>query len=344
MNKNISFLQVFGILLVVLGHSPNEEGIPFLSKWIYSFHMPLFIFISGYLFYLTTKDICNINLYEFIKKKFVRLILPYIVISSIAYLPKVFLNKFAQRNIDLSIGSYVHSFLYPLDNTILFFWFLPTLFFLMIIIVTLLKLTKNKLYIVLCISFFLSFIVVNFIDIKILNINGICNYILFFCLGIIYCKYEVKVDAVLEKNISKIFILVFTILIINAVTNLFDNTIIKDNEFDYIKYRFFYISIAISGILLSIILAKIYCKYDCIFFKHLEGKTFTIYLLSWFSQVFVRIIGYQILNLSMIYVVPVSFILGVYVPVIINIYVKDFILKYNKFRFLSIILGINLKR
>ena len=45
MNKNISFLQIFGILLVVLGHSSNEEGIPFLSKWIYSFHMPLFIFI-----------------------------------------------------------------------------------------------------------------------------------------------------------------------------------------------------------------------------------------------------------------------------------------------------------
>lgn len=59
MNKNIAFLQVFGILLVVLGHSTNNGGIPFLSKWIYSFHMPLFIFISGFLFYLTTKDICN---------------------------------------------------------------------------------------------------------------------------------------------------------------------------------------------------------------------------------------------------------------------------------------------
>lgn len=344
MNKNISFLQVFGILLVVLGHSPNEEGIPFLSKWIYSFHMPLFIFISGYLFYLTTKDICNVKLFDFIKKKFIRLILPYIVISSIAYLPKVFLSKFAQRSIDLSIGSYVHSLLYPWDNVIRFFWFLPTLFFIMIIVVILLKITKNKLYIVFCFSIIFSFVVLNFIDIDVFNINGIFNYMLFFCLGMMYCKYEVKVDAVLEKNISKIFILVFTILIINAVTNLFDNTIIKDNEFDYIKYRFFYVSIAISGIILSIILSKLYCKCNYNFFKHLEDKTYTIYLLSWFSQIFVRIIGYQILNLSMIYVVPISFILGVYVPVLINIYIKDFILKCNKFRFLSIILGINLKR
>lgn len=354
MNKNISFLQVFGILLVVLGHSANEEGIPFLSKWIYSFHMPLFIFISGFLFYLTTKDIYNLNLYNFIKKKFVRLILPYIIISSIAYLPKVFLSKFAQRGIDLSMDSYLHSFLYPWDNVIRFFWFLPTLFFIMIIVVILLKITKNRLHVVFYFSVIFSFIVLNFIDIKILNINGIFNYMLFFCLGMMYCKYKDIVNKILEKNISKIFIVVFVLLLINATTNIFNGINVTGVEtgkmtdiptsIEFIKYKLFYVGIAISGIILSIILSKLYCKYNFTFWEHLDGKTFTIYLLSWFSQVFVRIIGYQILKLSMIYVVPISFILGVYIPVIINIYVKYFILRYNKFRFLSIILGVNLKR
>ena len=354
MNKNISFLQVFGILLVVLGHSPNEEGIPFLSKWIYSYHMPLFIFISGYLFYLTTKDICNVKLFDLIKKKFIRLILPYIVISSIAYLPKVFLSKFAQRSIDLSIGSYVHSLLYPWDNVIRFFWFLPTLFFIMIIVVILLKITKNKLYIVFCFSIIFSFVVLNFIDIDVLNINGIFNYMLFFCLGMMYCKYKERLNEILRKNFSVIFILVFILLTMNATTSLFDGISVTGSEtgkmkevatnVEFVTYKLFYVVIAISGIILSIILSKLYCKYNYTFLAHLDGKTFTIYLLSWFSQVFVRIVGYQILNLSMIYVVPVSFILGVYVPVMINIYVKNFILKYNKFRFLSIILGINLKR
>lgn len=354
MNKNIAFLQVFGILLVVLGHSTNNGGIPFLSKWIYSFHMPLFIFISGFLFYLTTKDIYNLNLYNFINKKFKRLILPYIIISSIAYLPKVFLSKFAQRGIDLSMGSYLHSLLYPWDNVIRFFWFLPTLFFIMIIVVILLKVTKNRLHIVFYFSVIFSFIVLNFIDIEIFNINGIFNYMLFFCLGMMYCKYKETVNKILEKNIGKIFIVVFVLLLMNATTEIFNGINVTGAEtgkmtdivtsIEFIKYKLFYVGIAISGIILSTILSKLYCKYNLTFLEHLDGKTFTIYLLSWFSQVFVRIIGYQILNLSMIYVVPVSFILGVYVPVMINIYVKNFILKCNKFRFLSIILGINLKR
>lgn len=278
--------------------------------------------------------------------------MPYIIISSIAYLPKVFLGKFAQRSIDLSIGSYLHSLLYPWDNTIIFFWFLPTLFFIMIIVVILLKITKNRLHIVCYFSVILSVIILNFIDIKFLNINGIFNYMLFFCLGMMYCKYEAKLDEKIGDNINKIFIFVFIILIINAMTNIFDANLIVNKfyktenltAFIDIINRFFYIGIAISGIILSIILSKLYCKYNYAFFEHLERKTYTIYLLSWFPQVFVRIVGYQILKLSMIYVVPISFILGVYIPVIINIYVKYFILRYNKFRFLSIILGINLKR
>ena len=36
-----------GILLVVMGH--NLQGIPALTSWIYSFHMPLFFIVTGYL-------------------------------------------------------------------------------------------------------------------------------------------------------------------------------------------------------------------------------------------------------------------------------------------------------
>lgn len=57
-NHLIALLPVWGILLVVLGHSGFEEPIiqnelSWLHSWIYSFHMPLFFLISGYLFSLT---------------------------------------------------------------------------------------------------------------------------------------------------------------------------------------------------------------------------------------------------------------------------------------------------
>lgn len=43
----IDALKAWGILLVVVGHTPHDF-LP-LARWIYSFHMPLFFFISGYL-------------------------------------------------------------------------------------------------------------------------------------------------------------------------------------------------------------------------------------------------------------------------------------------------------
>lgn len=48
-NVLISFLQVFGIILVVAGHSDYQIPDNPVHRWIYSFHMPLFMFISGYL-------------------------------------------------------------------------------------------------------------------------------------------------------------------------------------------------------------------------------------------------------------------------------------------------------
>lgn len=43
----MDFAKGIGILLVVLGH--NLQGIPYMTSWIYTFHMPLFFVISGYL-------------------------------------------------------------------------------------------------------------------------------------------------------------------------------------------------------------------------------------------------------------------------------------------------------
>ena len=44
----IDQLKVLGVYLVVLGHLPLTDST--LMRWIFSFHMPLFFFVSGYLF------------------------------------------------------------------------------------------------------------------------------------------------------------------------------------------------------------------------------------------------------------------------------------------------------
>ena len=90
------------MLWVVIGHSPlsvpnlssafdtdYHECAMFLKKIAYSFHMPLFIMISGYLFYIT-----RINKGSQYKKtlsdKFVRLGIPYVFFTVFAFFLKVY--------------------------------------------------------------------------------------------------------------------------------------------------------------------------------------------------------------------------------------------------------------
>ena len=66
--------KAIGIFLVVMGHFVDVE---IVKAYIYSFHMPLFFFLSGYLF--TKKDTFNI----FLKKKFNTLVIPYFIFAFI---------------------------------------------------------------------------------------------------------------------------------------------------------------------------------------------------------------------------------------------------------------------
>lgn len=43
----IDYLKAFAMFLVVLGHSGLDND-SFLKTWIYGFHMPLFMFVSGF--------------------------------------------------------------------------------------------------------------------------------------------------------------------------------------------------------------------------------------------------------------------------------------------------------
>ena len=75
MEKRLDYidkLRGFAIILVVLGHLylPNtkEGNLHPMAEMIYSFHMPLFFFISGYLCEVTHK-IDKIGYLNFLKKK-----------------------------------------------------------------------------------------------------------------------------------------------------------------------------------------------------------------------------------------------------------------------------------
>lgn len=79
----IDWSKVIAIYFVVLGHfvaKSNTTNIIFVH-WIYSFHMPFFFFISGYLFKIKEKRFVDL-----LKRVFHSLILPYLGLNLISNL------------------------------------------------------------------------------------------------------------------------------------------------------------------------------------------------------------------------------------------------------------------
>ena len=100
MDKRISFLHIYGIVLVVLMHSFHNHGE--FALWIDGFIMPLFFFVSGYLFSFGSQR-KKISVYEikcfgkngFLFNKAKRLLIPFVVINLVALFPKFLLNSYA---------------------------------------------------------------------------------------------------------------------------------------------------------------------------------------------------------------------------------------------------------
>ena len=87
----IDNLRGFGILLVILAHISYSEG--YIQNAIYSFHMPLFFFISGYL--LSKYDKCVLS-FKFFFNKILSLLWPYCTYSIIAFLYLAIVRNFPE--------------------------------------------------------------------------------------------------------------------------------------------------------------------------------------------------------------------------------------------------------
>ena len=323
--KNLTeftYLRAIGIFLVVLGHSfPNIDEINFpiykyIHSLIYSFHMPLFFMISGF-FAQKILYIDSFRKYKsFIIEKFNKLIVPYLTISFLTIPIKYILNNFAERNIVIS-EVIKDIFLYPWNNPIIFFWFIYVLFLIFVISPLLLKLNK---FVVLTSSLILSVLPIQ--NIQFLGITTILKHSIFFFIGIyfrgIYMLYRHKFLN-LKFNIINLstFIMVLFLLSIIKNSTLYLNknlTIIASNISFVLKaflgiYICFFICVLIYKFFNQTIISSILTT--------ISKYSFDIYLLSWFTQIFTRIIFYQVLNLNYTLVVILSLISG-FIPIIIS--------------------------
>lgn len=134
--EHIDYLKGFAILMVLLGHifiakAPAGTRYPF-CEIIYSFHMSLFFFVSGFLAY-KTNQIKEKGIVFFIKKRAISLLIPYLFWLFIA-------PYFIKNSYPTNIGELMSKF-YFIPN--LNYWFLPLLFIFNIIYLLYHKLTMG---------------------------------------------------------------------------------------------------------------------------------------------------------------------------------------------------------
>ncbi len=308
--SHISFLQTFGILLVVLGHSFYRFSADYpVIRWIYGFHMPLFFFISGYLLRYTHADLRSIRLWgrgAFLTRKAQRLLVPYVLISSLVFVPKALMSNYAVRPIHLSLHDYLDMLVYPYHNVLGAYWFLPTLFLIFTLFLLLAKAAqrfKIKLNPWQAASlFFFANLLIDFHHESALNLLGVIHFIFYFAMG-----YAFR-DSALEHDISRqspvrLLLLTLAFSMVMLVTPHFN---LKDQL------------TALNGILLSIALGRIYERTGCTFLNHLYGHTYTIYLFSGLFQILSLQVLLHFVSLPPHLFIPLAFVTGVYGPWLID--------------------------
>lgn len=333
-NKQLTefkYLRAIGIILVVLGHSfpfiesmeiLNASFYKYIHSLIYSFHMPLFIMISGFFGTKILSIKSKKEYFELIYDKFQKLIIPYLTISLFTIPIKLILNKFSQRPIILS--EIIKDILfYPWNNPIIFLWFIYVLFLIFVFSPLVVKLNK---YIVISIFFILSIIPIK--NIEFMGLSTILKYSIFFFSGIylkeFYIKYRDKILNYQFNFISSIILIFLPLLIF--ILNLNN----MNNNFPPIIINILFIVKAFLGIYICFILSKILYKInsDSKTLNLINNYSFDIYLLSWFPQVFLRILDVQILKSDYMSNVGVylrllliSFFAGIIIPILVSSFI-----------------------
>lgn len=114
-----------GIILLVFGHIVTANS--YLFNWVYSFHMPLFFFLSG----MVVKEKYLSNFPSYLSKKVNSRIIPYFVITALGIIICMIIPQY--RKDAISLGFTYHAiniflFLRPAWFYIGQVWFLPALF------------------------------------------------------------------------------------------------------------------------------------------------------------------------------------------------------------------------
>ncbi|MGN1433963.1 MAG: acyltransferase family protein [Ruminococcus sp.] len=331
----ISYAYAIGAILVVLGHSTptGASDMPLvvdkIRTFIYCFHMPLFFFIAGFLFKYTS-DKKKKTYGSFIKNKCIRFLTPYFVLSAIGIIPKILLSSFVNDEVSFSFYYVFEAVFNPRLNVWGHFWFLPALLIIYSLSYLLLRCYKNKMLFsaVLAASLVLSVFPINT---NWLAIKDICLELVYFCIGILSCSVILKNKARIFKLPIALASVAFSVIfyIFMSVNNFYWQEWVRNISTVVIALLMIY-----SVLYLSVFLEKNGSK----ILDYFDGKTFSIYIISWPCQAVTEMLLNRVMHMHWYITMPAMFIVGLGVPLL-------FLSIYKRFKhqpkFINLIFGVN---
>lgn len=217
-NQYYDIIRGVAIILMVFGHSLQYgSGTDFLKstaffddklfQFIYSFHMPLFMFLSGYLAFYSVSRYTSFTL--LLKNKARLLLFPILGWQTFAYIIKVITALIHGESITFSfIYIYGVSYIRSLYADI---WYLWLVFDFTLLVYLVRRYCKDCIWI-----YLVLFIITFFVPASVINSNY-CGFMYpFFIVGYWCKKNEAKTNQVISKiGLAKVFLLIticYTIL------------------------------------------------------------------------------------------------------------------------------------
>ena len=239
-----------GIFLVVIGHM----NIPLkLSVFIFSFHMPLFFFISGYLY---NENKYSKDLKSIIISKATTLIWPFITFTIFACLLLI-LTKENDLLKSFNFVEFLKGNRSP--NTPL--WFLTALFTTELLFSQIIRFFKHKFLLI----FIFILVVAGFINASTLKIEGLLNIhialiaLLFFSGGWFFKKYGwINKFGGSNKQLLQIAISLILLLVVSLNNSKID---MLENNYGNIALM---ILAAFLGIIFTVLLAKQFLRFKLV--------------------------------------------------------------------------------
>lgn len=288
-SKTYDMLKVIITILVVVGHVTRmytEQGVIDMGKEsnvltlvtgiFYSFHMPLFMGISGMVYGMCIDDFKKYdNIKKFILSKAKRLLIPYFCFGLFWVTPTMINLKLTEQSI---VEYFIKGIVLAQNNRHL--WFLFVLFWIFIIFHTTRRIwQKINVWIVL-----LGLVVVMYLSGKlpgIFNLNMAFEYSLFFFMGYEYNKNFFRLEKVFKNPIFMIVALFIEILVWRRTGFIF--YIIK--------------ALLGSGLVIGLVSYIVIHRKDNKLYNKMRENGFGIYL---FHSMFIYIIFYciKVLNIN----------------------------------------------